>query len=112
MRHGLTSAAIGLLTALCGATPALADGRRVQIDGPDNVTPGGRHLQGADDRHHLSYVVPHPEAGAGKTVAIVPMSETAVRVQFGEVPADVWNRRAPQLSLLRRHDKERRTGNG
>lgn len=122
MRHSLCSATIGLLTALCGATPALADaidgnwcaadGRRVQIDGPAIVTPGGRHLQGSYDRHHFSYVVPTPEAGAGKTVAMALMGETAVRIQFGDGEPEVWSRCAPRLSLQRQQDQEKRTGNG
>ncbi len=122
MRHNGYAATIGLLAVLFGACPALADaidghwcaadGRRLRIDGPAIVTPGGRHLQGNYDRHHFSYVVPLPEAGAGQTVAMVLLGETAVRVQFGEAPAEVWNRCAPRLSLRREHGKEPRTGNG
>ena len=82
----------------------------MHIDGPAIVTPGGRHLQGAYDRHHFSYVVPLPEAGAGSTVAMVLMGETAVRVQFGDGTPEVWNRCAPQLSLRRSPANASRTG--
>ena len=128
MRHTVYPATIGLLTALFSAGPAFADaidghwcaadGRRVHIDGPAIVTPGGRHLQGTYDRHHFSYVAPPPEAGAGKPVAMVLMGETAMRVQFGDAEPEIWNRCAPRLSLRRQQDNENqrdnenRTGNG
>ena len=47
------------------------DGRRLSINGPDIVTPGGARLKGDYDRHHFSYVVPASEPGAGGTVAMV-----------------------------------------
>ncbi len=91
------------------ATPALADridghwcapdgARRVQIDGSAIVIPGGRQLQGLYDRHHFSYVVPPPEAAAGKTVVMDLLGETAVQVQFGDAAPEVWTRCAPPLS--------------
>ncbi len=91
------------------ATPALADRidghwcapdgtRRVQIEGPTIVIQGGRQLQGTYDRHHFSYVVPMPDAMAGKTVEMNLLGETAVQVQFGDVAPEVWTRCAPPLS--------------
>jgi hypothetical protein len=109
MRLLAISLAFGLLAVPLGARPALADaidghwcagdGRRIQIEGPAIVTPGGRHLQGTYDRHHFSYVVPVPEAGAGHTVAMTLLGETVVRIQFGEAESELWKRCAPQLSL-------------
>ena len=99
---------IGLLAVLLGASPARADaidghwcapdGRRINIDGPAIVTPGGRHLQGTYDRHHFSYVVPVPEAQAGETVAMTLMGETAVSVRAGSAPPQIWNRCPAPLS--------------
>jgi hypothetical protein len=122
MRHRGHAATIGLLAVLLGASPALADaidghwcgpnGRRLNIDGPAIVTPGGRHLRGTYDRHHFSYVVPIPEAEAGQTVAMVLMGETAVRVQLGESAPQIWNRCPAPLSLRLGPSQESRTGNG
>lgn len=119
VRHRALLATIGLLLS---AGPALADaidghwcgpdGRRLQIDGPAIVTPGGGHLQGTYDRHHFSYTIPAPEAGAGQTVALVLLGETAVRVAFGDAAPQIWNRCAPPLSLRFGPRQETRTRNG
>lgn len=122
MRLSKYAATIGLLAVVLGAGSAradaidghwcAADGRRVNIDGPAIVTPGGRHLQGTYDRHHFTYVVPVPEAGAGQTVAMTLLGETAVRVQVGDAPPEIWNRCPAPLSRRFGPGKEARTGNG
>lgn len=99
---------------LFGASPALADaidghwcasdGRRLNIDGPAVITAGGRH--------HFSYTIPIPEAGAGQTVAMILLAETAVRVQFGESQPQIWNRCPAPLSLRFGPAQEPRTANG
>jgi hypothetical protein len=104
------TAPILALLATMIASPALADAidghwctkdgdRRLQIEGPSIVTPGGRRLQGNYDRHHFSYVAPPADMGAGQTVNMILLGELAVQIQIGEAAAEVWNRCGPPLSL-------------
>ncbi len=107
-KRAAVTTALAALALMCAAAPARADaidghwcapdGRRIQIDGASAAIPGGRRVQGDYDRHHFAYVVPAPEAGAGQTVAMALMGETAVRVQFGDAAPQIWNRCAPPLS--------------
>lgn len=113
---------VGVLAMLCGTSPAWADaidghwcsadGRRMNIDGPAIITPGGRHMRGNYDRHHFSYVVPIPEADAGQTVAMTLLGETVVRVQVGAGEPQLWNRCPAPLSWRLGPDQETRTGHG
>ena len=122
MRRRGQSATIGLLAMLIGASPALADAidghwcakdaRRLQIEGPSLVTPGGHRMQGNYDRHHFSYVAPAADMGAGQAITMILMGETAVQIQVGADVPEVWNRCAPPLSLLREYAPEPRTENG
>ena len=81
--------ALPLLTLSGGAALADAidgdwchgDGRRLSINGPDIVTPGGAHLKGDYDRHHFAYVVPSSEPGAGATVTMVLLSEILMHLK-------------------------------
>ena len=106
MRRGnrlLTGAAAAAL--LVAASPAFADaidgnwcradGKRMSIDGPAIVTPGGQRTNGDYTRHHFTYVVPAGEAGAGATVEIQLLSEYLAHARQGDGPVQEW-RRCPQ----------------
>ena len=89
--------------ALCLASPALADaidghwcsaeGRHIQIKGPDITTPAGVKMTGDYTRHTFAFVAPAAEPEAGKLVNMRLMGETRVSVQVdgGAAPA-VWKR--------------------
>ena len=108
MRDQKNAAILGLLLAMCGASPALADaidghwchtdGKRLHIAGPSIVTPGGKRMEGAYDRHHFSYLAPAGDLGAGQTISMALMGELAVQVQIGPGAPEIWNRCAPPLS--------------
>ena len=68
------------------------DGRRLTINGPDIVTPGGAQLKGDYDRHHFSYVVPSAEPGAGATVRMVLLSEILMHLKPPSGEEQTWRR--------------------
>jgi hypothetical protein len=76
------------------------NGKRMSIQGPDIVTPGGSRIKGDYDRHSFNYVVPAGEAGAGEAVAIVLMSEYLAHARQGAATAavQVWRRCQPGVS--------------
>lgn len=69
-----------------------ADGRRLSINGPQIVTPGGAKIAGNYDRHHFTYVVPASEPGAGATVNMTLMSELQMRLQPPAGEEQLWRR--------------------
>ena len=75
------------------------DGRRFEIIGPMIVTPARSQTQGRYDRHYFSYVVPNTDPGAGSTVDMVLMGETALRLKAGNTAEEIWNRCGPPISL-------------
>lgn len=95
---GVLTAAVFVLT--CG--PALADaidgdwchadGRKLTINGPDIITPGGTRMKGDYDRHHFNYVVPTTEPGAGGTVSMVLLSELQMLLKPPQGENRVWRR--------------------
>ena len=74
------------------------DGRRLTINGPDIVTPGGARLTGDYDRHHFSYVVPSPEPGAGATVTMVLLSEILMHLKPPSGEEQTWRRCGKPIS--------------
>ena len=74
------------------------DGRRLSINGPDIVTPGGAHLKGDYDRHHFTYVVPSSEPDAGATVAMVLQSEIQMRLKPPAGEEQTWRRCGKPIS--------------
>lgn len=74
------------------------DGRRLTIQGPDIVTPGGARLKGDYDRHRFSYVVPAPEPGAGGTVAMVLLSEILMHLKPPAGEEQTWRRCGKPIS--------------
>ena len=97
--------------ALSLSAPARADaidgnwcdgegGRRISIEGPLLVTPGGAKVQGDYSRHSFSYVTPTQEPEAGQKVDMLLMSETSVQVRTGGDPRSTrgWQRCAGTTS--------------
>lgn len=91
------------------AAPAYADsidgawcqekGKRVMINGPSIVTPGGTRMQGNYDRHGFTYVVPAGEAGAGTTIEMRLLGEHAMQSRSGGSSAiEDWQRCGPATS--------------
>jgi hypothetical protein len=109
-RYTLFAAGTGVLLLLAAADVTRADaidgdwcrddGKRMSIQGPDIVTPGGHRIKGDYSRHAFNYVVPPGEAGAGEPVAIVLLSEYLAHARQGAAtaPVQVWNRCPPGIS--------------
>ena len=74
------------------------DGKRMSIDGPAIVTPGGHNITGDYSRHAFSYVVPGGEPGAGATVSIQLLSEYLAHARQGSGPVEEWRRCPPGVS--------------
>jgi hypothetical protein len=103
-RYGVGALAAAAAVFASLATPARADAidgdwcssdglRHFSIDGAKIKTPGGIQTEGDYSRHAFSYVVPEGEAAAGQPVAMVLLSEEAVRVQTGEAgEPETWMR--------------------
>ncbi len=75
-----------------------ADGRRLSINGPDIVTPGGARLKGDYDRHHFSYVAPVSEPGAGAPVAMVLQGELQMELKPSSGDLQTWRRCGKPIS--------------
>ena len=76
-----------------------ADGKRMSIQGPAIVTPGGKATQGNYTRHYFSYVIPAGEAGAGNTVSITLLGEYLAHAREGDsAPVQEWRRCQPGIS--------------
>ena len=81
------------------------DGRRISIQGPAIVTPGGNHLDGNYSRHFFRYVTPSVEPDAGQTVFMALINEDTVHLRVGAMPSyssdadtQVWHRCGPPTS--------------
>ena len=106
-RHRILAALAGVAVAAL-ASPALADaidgnwcradGKRMAIDGPAIVTPGGHKIAGDYSRHAFSYVVPGGEPGAGATVSIQLLGEYLAHARQGNGPIEEWRRCPPGVS--------------
>jgi len=78
-------------------------GRRLSIEGPRIVTPGGTSMAGDYDRHGFSYIVPPGEPGAGKTMVMVQQDEDTMHMSEGTLrvlpeKAETWRRCAAPMS--------------
>ena len=104
--RSLALATLSWVTLFSGAALADAidgdwchsDGKRLSIDGPEIVTPGGVHTKGNYDRHHFSYVVPASEPGAGATVNMVLLSEILMHLKPPEGEQQTWRRCGKPIS--------------
>jgi hypothetical protein len=76
--------------------------KRLYIDGPQIVTPGGTKMTGDYDRHAFTYVVPAGEDDAGATITMQQMHEELMQWQSSSNPSDVqdWIRCNEQISRL------------
>jgi len=89
------------------------DNRRISIEGPAIVTPGGSRITGNYARHSFTYVVPASEPGAGQTVAMSLMNEMTVHLRIGTDGAmQEWHRCGPPVSHRREPANAQRTMNG
>ena len=94
----LVQASPGMADAIDGDW-CRADGKRMSIQGPAIVTPGGKAIHGNYTRHFFSYVVPAGEAGAGSTVSITLLSEYLAHAREGDsAPVQEWRRCQPGVS--------------
>jgi hypothetical protein len=70
-----------------GAYPAFADAidgtwcstkdhRQLTIAGSDAILPGGRHVNGEYSRHRFAYLIPMPDADAGRPMVLSLLGET------------------------------------
>jgi hypothetical protein len=113
--HRLAAAVPAAAVCLAGAFPVWADaidghwcfpdGKRISIQGPDIVTPGGSHIQGDYARHFFAYLMPQAEVGGGQTVSMTLINEDTVHLRIGTAPsyssdgpAEVWHRCGPPTS--------------
>jgi hypothetical protein len=97
---------LGLLAIMLLSAPARADaidgewcsgdGRRMTIDGPRIVSPGGIETQGNYHRHSFAYEIPAGDPQAGVQVIMQLLNEEQVRVTeiAKGVPGDprIWRR--------------------
>ena len=112
LRPAIAVAAVAGIVA--AVTPAAADAidgnwcngvKRLEISGPQIITPGGNTLQGQYGRHDFSYTVPAGEPGAGATVDMDLFGDDDMRLwPTGRSPnpeksgAQMWKRCAAPVS--------------
>lgn len=77
-----------------------ADGKRLSIDGPAVVTPGGKKMTGNYDRHGFDYVIPPGEPGAGQKMVMVLLGEELMHSRIGTAPVQPWKRCGKPVSAL------------
>ena len=56
------------------------DGRRMSVDGPVIVTPGGASMEGEYERHSFAYVAPEGEPGAGSRIVMALQSDDVMQM--------------------------------
>jgi hypothetical protein len=115
VRHHLAGAALCVSLYAAGVGPALADaidghwcftdGKRISIQGPAIVTPGGSHIQGDYGRHSFSYVATPADPGAGQTVSMLLINDDIMHLRIGgpatysaDGSVQVWRRCGPPTS--------------
>jgi hypothetical protein len=81
------------------------DGRRISIQGPAIVTPGGSHIDGDYSRHFFRYVAPSSDPDPGQTIFMALVNEDTVHLRIGAMPSwssdadtQVWHRCGPPTS--------------
>jgi hypothetical protein len=107
--------ALGLVLMIGGMGSAMADaidghwcyldGKRISIQGPAVITPGGAHIQGDYSRHFFSYIAPQADPDAGQTVSMALINDDVVHLHVGasasyssQGPMQVWHRCGPPTS--------------
>jgi len=112
-----TSPIVGVAAVIAfvlAATPVAADAidgkwcfgaKRLEISGPELLTPGGNKIQGQYGRHDFTYTVPAGEPGAGATVEMELLGDDDMRLwPRGRTPdpqtagAQMWKHCAAPVS--------------
>jgi hypothetical protein len=79
-----------------------AEAGRLEISGPNIVTPGGTQMQGIYGRHSFSYTVPQTETPAGATLNLLLIDDDTVQLTNGANTASqtpqIWNRCPASIS--------------
>jgi hypothetical protein len=106
MKSGAIRAAI-VIALLIGSGAARADaidgnwchknGKRLSVHGSDVMTPGGAAIKGDYDRHGTSYIAPHGEPHAGKSMVMALIDEDTMQMSEGTLrvkpeSAETWHR--------------------
>jgi hypothetical protein len=103
-------AALMLLTPTGGAWAdaidgnwCFADGRRLSIQGPELMTPGGKRMKGEYDRHAFAYVIPAGETDAGAKAFMVLIDDDTMLLKLGAQPlstgeGETWKRCSERIS--------------
>ncbi len=71
------------------------DNGRLEIQGPQIITPGGNQLSGAYDRHAFRYVVPAGEPQPGAEVDMVLVDDDTIHrivAPGADAKIEVWRR--------------------
>ena len=67
--------------------------KKLNIDGPKIVTPGGKTLAGDYDRHGFRYVAPAGERSAGKKIILNVLDDENMERRVGNSgKAEMWRR--------------------
>ncbi|MEK9831462.1 MAG: hypothetical protein VW453_02615 [Rhodospirillaceae bacterium] len=106
--HSICAAATVLLLATTPANADAIDGDwchpdlgRMEIRGPEIVTPGGTRLSGDYDRHGFRHTVPAGEPGPGARVDMVLVDDDTLHRIVAPSPdaaIEVWRRCRAQVS--------------
>lgn len=104
-------AILGLLTIASPVSADAIDGnwcygvKRLEIAGPQIVTPGGNKIQGIYGRHDFTYTVPAGEPGAGATVDMDLLGDNDLQLwptgrgaDAQKAGAQMWKRCAAPVS--------------
>ncbi len=114
MRARLAAAAVLTLAGVSSARADAIDGawcqavgdhtgaKRMEIAGPDIVTPSGTKTEGDYRRHFFSYVIPPSDPDAGMTVQMRLLDENTVQLRRvpGPSPIETWLRCGKEISAL------------
>ena len=87
-----TAAGLVIAGLFLTTQPALADkidgnwcsakGKSISVDGSNVVTPGGRSIVANYTRHHVDFIIPEGEAGAGDTFSADQLNHEEISVSI------------------------------
>ena len=64
--------------AIDGTWCSERDHRQITLNGPEALLPGGRRVTGNYSRHRFSYIIPMPDADAGRLKILQLMGEVSM----------------------------------
>lgn len=76
----LAASTIGAAADQIDGTWCSPSGQTLSIDGTKVVTPGGNSVVARYDRHHIDYLIPEGEQGAGDRFSADQMNDEQIRV--------------------------------